>query len=291
MLDHPFRVSLVGAGRVGTAVSLLLSERGHRVVAVWSRSSSRAEDAAVRLGAQVVATPLDAVRQGALILLGLSDDAIAPVVTEVSGALTPAKVVVHFAGSVGVDVLLNAAGWGGAGALALHPVQSVPDVDTGVDHLPGSAWGVTGSSDALAEWAQRLVRTELGGVPFLVDEGARPLWHAAAVTTSNATAAAIACGEALLRAVGIDDPSQVLGPLADGTVRNARERGPAATLTGPVVRGDVGTVGRHVAALRRDLPKLKDSYVLASRLILESARRAARIDEEVEEAVLRVLGR
>jgi predicted short-subunit dehydrogenase-like oxidoreductase (DUF2520 family) len=141
---------------------------------------------------------------------------------------------------------------------------------------------VTTSDPVTTEWADALVAGDLRGRAFPVPEDVRPLWHAAAVTTSNSIAAVVALGEAMLEGIGIEEGTSVLGPLAAGTVANAIEGGGGgATLTGPVVRGEAVTIKRHIAALRESAPELLDGYLRACRLVLDSARRAGRVDPEV----------
>jgi predicted short-subunit dehydrogenase-like oxidoreductase (DUF2520 family) len=116
------------------------------------------------------------------------------------------------------------------------------------------------------------------------------MWHAAAVVTSNGTAALLAAGEDILRAIGVVDAETVLGPLALGTMKNAIEGGGGgATLTGPVVRGDVDTVLLHIAALRDRDPELAQTYVTISAAILEAAVRSGRIDDRTAAAMRDVL--
>ena len=284
----PLRIVLVGAGRVGTAVSLLLQESGHRVVGVASRSSSSATRAAKRLGAAVFAlsdTPPDF----DLMLIGAGDGAIETVAETVAPHATPDALFCHFAGSLGVTPLASIERNGGRVA-ALHPVQAIPDVDAGLRNLPGSAWGVTTSDPDTATLAIALVERDLGGAAVHVSEEDRPVWHAAAVITSNGIAALMAAGEDLLQGVRVDDAPAVLGPLAAGTVANARAGGGgAATLTGPVVRGDVSTVARHLEALRSSSSTGLDSYRRVSRLIVEGALHAGRIDRDTAERMLSLL--
>jgi predicted short-subunit dehydrogenase-like oxidoreductase (DUF2520 family) len=274
--EYPLSVALVGAGRVGTAVAQLLKQRGHRIVGVWSRSPESARRAAEYLG-----TTTFQLHPGVscdVALIGASDGSIAPVAARISPSLGPGTVACHFAGSLGLGPM-KAVLDSGARGCALHPVQTVPDVAAGVARLPGCAWGVT-CSEGTTEWARALVAGELGGTPVEVPEGARPLWHAASVTASNGIAALIATGEAMLAAIGVDDPAAVLAPLAAGTVANAGERGGGAALTGPVVRGEGPTVKRHLEALAGVAPELVRPYSLVADLVLGTARRAGRVDRD-----------
>jgi predicted short-subunit dehydrogenase-like oxidoreductase (DUF2520 family) len=283
----PYRIALIGAGRVGTAVAELMRRRGHLIVGVASATAGSAVRASERLEAPAFDATTD-LPPCELVLIATPDAAIAGVARAVSSRMEPGTVVVHFAGSLGIDVLSSVTDVGGL-PCALHPVQACPDVDTAVARLPGSAWGVT-CSHGLEEWASALIERDLEGVPVLVHESERPLWHAAAVTTSNGIAALLATGEAMLAAMGVECPHRVLGPLAAGTVANARDGGGgAATLTGPVARGEVETVARHLDRLGAEAPHLSEAYVLAARLIVIAARRARSLDDATIERLAELL--
>ena len=277
--DPPFRVALVGAGRVGTAVAFLLRNAGHQIVSVSSRSSASAEAAAARLGAPVVQA--GDIRDVDVALLGVPDPALTDVV---AGLPRVGSVLVHFAGAAGIGPL--ASGSTERALCALHPVQACPDVEAAIRRLPGSAWGVTCTRGAEA-WARRLVEEDLKGTAFGVAEEDRVVWHAAAVTTSNGISALLAVGESLLASIGIARPEQVLGPIAAGTVLNALERGGGGlALTGPVVRKETGLIVRHVDEIARRAPDLLPAYLQSLHMIVSSALAAGRIDH-ADELLLR----
>lgn len=280
----PERVALIGAGRVGSAIAHLLRASGSDIVSVTSRSS--AEGAAVHLGSR--AFSLEHLPPADLYLIATPDQAIEPVAQVLAQRVLAPAVVVHVSGVSGTAPLAGVAA-AGAHVAALHPVQACPDVETAIRRLPGSAWGVTAAED-VAAWADELIRERLGGVPIRVPEEVRARWHAAAVMTSNGIAALLAFAEELVISAGIDDPMTALAPLAAGTVTNAHEGGGgAATLTGPVVRGEVATVERHLAGLAAD-PHLADAYRVVGRMILRAAQLGGRIDAtaaaRIEDALL-----
>jgi len=285
----PLRLALIGAGRVGTAVTELLRRRGHVVAGVASRSAESARRAADFLDADVFDhyTSLPAAD---VVLLGVPHGAIEAVASLVAGRLqTGARsVVVHFAGAAGIAPLtpvLDA----GAGAAALHPVQACPDLRSALARLPGSAWGVT-TSAGLEAWATEFIARELSGDPVVVAEEHRPLWHAAATITSNGIAALLATGETLLASIEVEAPERVLGPLAAGTVTNAAAGGGgAATLTGPVVRGESETIAAHLEHIIGAAPHLVEDYARVVRVIVAAALRARRIDEQTAGRVIRLL--
>ena len=292
------RLALIGAGRVGTAVTELLRRRGHVVAGVAARSAESARRAADFLGADVFDhhTSLPAAD---VVLLGVPHGAIEEVAGLVAGRLRGVgsagpqeegarSVVVHFAGAAGITPLtpvLDA----GAGAAALHPVQACPDLRSALARLPGSAWGVT-TSAGLEAWATEFIARELSGDPVVVAEEHRPLWHAAATITSNGIAALLATGETLLASIEVEAPERVLGPLAAGTVTNAAAGGGgAATLTGPVVRGESETIAAHLEHIIGAAPHLVEDYARVVRVIVAAALRARRIDKQTAGRVIRLL--
>lgn len=280
----PFDLALVGAGRVGTAVAHLLQKRGHRVVAVASRTAASAGSAAARLGTPVA--PTSELPPSQVVVMGVPEPALPAVVREL-GEVARDRVLVHLAGSIGIEPLRGASG--AAALCALHPVQACPDVDTAIARLPGSAWGVTCSPGA-SSWAHRLIVEDLEGSPVDVAERDRPVWHAAAVTTSNGISALMATGEALLGSIGVDSPDRVLGPIAAGTVANARGAGGGAiAITGPVVRGEKDVIRRHVAAVAERAPALLPAYLHALRSIVASATASERIDASSADALMSLL--
>lgn len=264
----------------------MLKQRGHVVVGVSSRGTPSLQRAVERLGAE----PFDhkaRLPDAEVVLVGVPEATIEKVAREVAPHLRRDAVVVHFAGALGLAPLA-AARAAGAGTAALHPVQACPDVDSALERLPGSAWGVT-ADEGRSRWAARFIG-ELDGLPVTVAEDARPVWHAAAVSTSNGIAALLATGEALMEAIAIERPAEVLGPLAAGAVANARAGGGgAATLTGPVVRAETATIARHLEHLATLAPDLVGDYSRVVRVIVGAAARAGRVDEGAARAMLELL--
>jgi predicted short-subunit dehydrogenase-like oxidoreductase (DUF2520 family) len=277
--SSPFRFLLVGAGRVGTGVAALLRSAGHTVSGVTSRSSASVARAIDVLDAPRVDLDPTGWPDADVVLIGAGDEAIEGIASGAASRLA-GRVVVHFAGALGVEPLRRAVDAGAVGC-GLHPVQACPDVDTAIARLPGSAWGVTCSSPEAEGWASETIGRDLDGDPRIVAEDHRPLWHAASVVTSNGIAALLSSSEALLDEIGVAAPVDVVGPLAAGTVANARQGGGGGrTLTGPVVRGDVATIRSHLHAVAERAPSLLDTYITVTRLVLAAATRSGRLAPE-----------
>ena len=281
------RVALAGAGNVGTSVALLLAGAGHSIVGAASRSTSSASRAAEVLDAEIFDYASE-LPECDLVLIGATDRGIAEIARMLAPHMTADTHAWHFAGSLGTEALGAISDAGGRVAAA-HPVQAIPDIDRGVRRLPGSAWGIT-ASERDRDWVASVVRRDLKGDPVFVAEEDRAVWHAASVTVSNGTAALLGAGEQILSSIGIEEPQLVLGPLAAGTIANAMEAGGGAqTLTGPVVRGEIDTVRRHLFELARRDPELAQTYRRVGQTIVRVAARSGRITDEVARSLYALL--
>jgi predicted short-subunit dehydrogenase-like oxidoreductase (DUF2520 family) len=279
------RVAIVGPGRVGTLLAAASTRAGHRVVAVAGGSDpARRAVAGLVAGVRPVDRAEEAVRGADLVWLTVPDDAVATVAEQLvrADALAEGQRVVHVAGSLGLDPLRLVAA-AGARVAACHPAMTVPGGPADPDVLVGVAWAVTAAADDLG-WSRELV-ADLGGDPVTVPGDRRVLYHAGLAVGSNAVGAAVATARQLLLAAGIDDPTPFLRPLVDASVRNVLARGSAA-LTGPVVRGDVGTIRRHLDHLDRDVPTLVDAYRALTSVVLDRAGPAL---TEAQRAALRAV--
>jgi predicted short-subunit dehydrogenase-like oxidoreductase (DUF2520 family) len=267
------RVAVVGPGRVGSLLATACARAGHRVVAVTGGTEpARRRVAELVAGVRPVADPAAAVEGAELILLAVPDDAIEAVVTALArtDALSVGQRVVHVAGSRGLAPL-RLATVAGARVAACHPAMTVPRGSVDPDLLVGAPWAVT-AAPADREWAHELV-VGLGGDPADVPDSRRVLYHAGLAIGSNAVGATVAVARKLLLAARIDDPAAFLAPLIEASTANVLARG-AEALTGPVVRGDVGTIERHLAGLEHDLPSVLEAYRALTAVVLDQARPA-----------------
>ena len=288
--DRParLRVGVVGAGRVGAVLGAALALAGHDVVATSGVSAaSRARAADLLPGVPVV--PVDDVLGRAdLVLLTVPDDALPALVEGLAaiGAFRRGTLVAHTSGRHGLSVL-EPATHAGALPMALHPV--LPFAGTAVDlhRLSGTAFGVT-SPDALRPVAEALV-VEMGGEPVWLTEQQRPLWHAALAHGANHLTTLVASSADLLRTAGVDDPGAVLAPLLGAALDGALRAGDAA-LTGPVARGDAGTVRAHLEVLAQVAPEVLPSYVAMARLTADRVIASGRLDPDRAGELLEVLG-
>lgn len=281
-------VGVVGVGRVGVALAVALARAGHRIVAVSGVSDASRRRAADRLPDVEVLAADDVVRRSALVLLTVPDDVLASVVEGLAsvGAFQPGQLVAHTSGRHGLDVLAPATKHG-ALPLALHPAMTFAGGAEDVERLNGTHFGVT-APEPLRAAGEALV-VEMGGEPVWVPEEARVLYHAALAWGANYLVTLVTTAMDLLRASGSDRPELVLAPLLGAALDNALRRGDQA-LTGPVARGDAGTVTAHLDALKQAAPEVVPAYVALARLTADRALRDGRLDPHAAEALLDALG-
>jgi predicted short-subunit dehydrogenase-like oxidoreductase (DUF2520 family) len=283
-------VGVIGPGRVGTALALALSDAGHAVVAVAGRPDDAPSSALQRFVAALpttrVVAPADVPAAADLVLVTVGDDALPPLLRHLAGAdaVRPGGRWLHTSGRHGLRALRPVA-LAGARVAACHPAQTFPTPAAGRAALPGTAWAVTaGAADR--RWAHELVEA-VGGVPVDVRDVDRARYHAALTVGSNGTSAVVALARDLLRSVGITQPEGFLTPLVRTSAENAAAQG-AAALTGPVRRGDSGTVRAHLDDLRATMPEAVPAYRALARLALSYARRAG-LDEARARAITEIL--
>ncbi|MGP4109917.1 Rossmann-like and DUF2520 domain-containing protein [Streptomyces sp. 4N509B] len=287
--DRPARltVGVVGAGRVGPALAAALRLAGHRPVAASGVSDASRRRAEELLPGVPLVAPDEVLRRADLVLLTVPDDALPGLVAGLAetGAVRPGQLLVHTSGRYGAAVLEPALR-AGALPLALHPVMTFTGTPVDVQRLAGCSFGVTAPQE-LRLAAEALV-IEMGGEPEWIAEKDRPLYHAALALGANHLVTLVAQSMDLLRGVGVTAPDRMLGPLLGAALDNALRSGDAA-LTGPVARGDAGTVAAHVAELRAHAPDALPGYLAMARTTADRALDHGLLRPELAEELLGVL--
>lgn len=240
-------IGIIGAGKVGAVLGAALRAAQHAVVGVSAVSEASRERAELLLpGVPVLEIP-DIVERSELVLLAVPDDALGPLVDGLAklGAWQPGQLVAHTSGRHGVGVLAPIRAVG-AIPLAIHPAMTFTGMSLDLSRLTDCCFGVT-ADPAMLPIAQALV-VEMGAEPVVIAEGDRVAYHAALAHGSNHLVTLASQAAEILGRIGVADPAAMLGPLLRASLDNALATGESA-LTGPVARGDVGTVAAHVGAL------------------------------------------
>jgi predicted short-subunit dehydrogenase-like oxidoreductase (DUF2520 family) len=248
-------VSIIGTGRLGTALAVALAESGYSIRSLVARRVQNARKAASLLDADVqvlAAKELRTLISADLFLITVPDDQIAGVARELSAISADRRMTaLHTSGALSSEVLepLREKAWHTG---SIHPLMSVSAASDA--SLQGAFWSVEGDSSAL-RLGKEIVR-DLGGKSFSIRSEDKPLYHAAAVMVSGNVVALFDVALEMLAECGLDRKTAraILLPLIASTVRNLETKTPEESLTGTFSRGDVETVKRHVAALKGKEP-------------------------------------
>ena len=257
-------VSIIGAGRLGTALAVALASREYPLRSLVARHARSARRAAGFLGqdVQILASKqLRTLRPADVFLITTPDDQIAGVAEELSVVFSKG-IALHTSGALSAEILspLREKGWQTG---SIHPLISVSARTDGA--LPGAFWSVEGDNTALRV-AKSIVR-DLGGKSFSIRSEDKPLYHAAAVMASGNVVALFDVALEMLTSCGLTRKTaqSILLPLIASTVHNLQTKDPKQALTGTFARGDVETVKRHLAALKDNEDALELYRLLGKR--------------------------
>jgi len=262
-------IGIVGAGSLGTALGVALSRAGWPIHAVASRDASRRE----RFRSLVDVTrafvdPEPLVEEVELIILAVPDDAVAPLASTLR--MYGGQAMIHTSGALGADVLAPAMA-AGTQVGSFHPLVGFADTERAVADLHGATVAIE-ADDQLAAMLATMAEA-IGATPVRLAPGTKAAYHAAAVLAAGGFVALLDAIAELGRVAGLDEAGSlaIYGGLIEGTLGNARALGIAAALTGPITRGDLGTLRAHLDALRAHAPRAMALYVAAARREIELA--------------------
>lgn len=285
-------IGIIGAGRVGAVIGAAWRAAGHAIIGVSATSATSLERAEEMLPGVPVLPPDQIAERAELLLVAVPDDEISSLVSGLAalGRIHPGQIIVHCAGRYGTDVLEPATGLG-ALPIALHPSLTFTGTALDLPRLRQSTVAVTAPAP-IRPVGEALV-VEMGAEPIEIAEADRPLYHAAITHASNHTITIIAEALDMLTEAGVDDPSRVLTALVDASVANTLQNG-AKALTGPVSRGDAGTLAAHLAALSEyslsvSSPATRNSYIALARSTTAKALALGRITDAQAQEILALL--
>ena len=288
-------VSIIGAGRLGTALGRALKAAGYKIEVIAAQRASAKRRAAKTFGPQTLAlsarelsrlspSQRDRLNLCSLVFIATPDDVIAPVARQLSQiflprankrAGNPRRVVLHTSGALAADVLDPMRAMGFA-AGSLHPLVSISESRSGSKLLARAFFSVEGDRAAII--LARSIVSDLGGESFTIDSDRKALYHAAALTASPNMTALFEIAVDMLGVCGLSPgrARRILLPLVDSTVANLATQDPARALTGTFQRGDAATVQKHIVALRAaNLPQALAAYlVLGERSIAMAKSRS-----------------
>lgn len=287
-------VTIIGAGRVGSTLALLLHRKGHSIVSVISRTERSAHALARAVRCRVASVRLaDVDPHSALVLIAAPESVVGEIaegIADVRFDSRTSPAIAHTAGALTSDILSPVAAARGR-IFSLHPIQTFPPqpgINRLADSMKGVWYGFEGPS-AVRPFARSLVK-DLGGHFLEVPKERKNLYHVACVFASNYPVVLMAALEKLAKGVGFKglEPFRIL---LDSSIRNSYEMGAAGALTGPLVRASLGVVDQHKKALIGRDPELFDLYAALGMYGLSVLLSKGRITEDQAKEMRSVLRR
>ena len=281
------RLAFIGAGRVGDALAVAFARAGWRVTAVASRDEGRrARFAALVPGARAFAEPQAVLDDADLVFLTVPDDAIAGVAASLH--LYSGQGLVHTSGALPASVL-SVAMAAGTSAGGFHPLVAFADHDQALVDLAGSTVAVEGDESLLPLLAE--LAESIGARPVTLPEGGKTAYHAAAMMAAGGLVGLLDAIASVAQAAGLDERMAiaVYAPLARQALANAERMGIDGALTGPLLRGDIGTLRGHLEALAQHAPSAVALYVEVARREVAIARRRGELTEDHAAQIERLL--
>ena len=280
-------IGFIGAGTTGTALAVRLAQHGYPVTAVSSRSLTSAEKLAARIsGCKVCNGAQEVAGIAKLVFITTPDDTISKVAAEVQWH--KGQSVVHCSGAHSVDILEPAKRLG-ANTGCFHPLQTFASVDQAIDNIPGSTFAIE-AEEPLSSMLKEMA-TALEGDWVTLKAGDKVLYHAAAVFACNYLVTLVKLATDLWQTFEVPpaQATKALMPLLRGTLSNIENVGLPNCLTGPIARGDLGTISRHLDSLSKQAPSLLGIYKELGRQTVPIALAKGKIDSQRAEELKALL--
>ena len=280
-------IGFIGAGTVGTALAVRLKERGYSITAVNSRTLASAERLAGMVdGCRVHRNPQDVAEDADVVFITTTDDAISSIASQLKWH--PGQGVAHCSGADSLDILAPAAR---AGAMvgAFHPLQTFASITHAIENVPGSTFALEAEKPFMSTLREMAIA--LKGRPIELKPGDKVIYHTAAVLACNYLVTLVKLATDLWQTFDVSpgEATQALLPLLRGTINNLDNIGLPDCLTGPIARGDLGTIRKHLAAIEDRAPALLTAYRELGCQTLPIALAKGKIDEQTAKELQELL--
>lgn len=241
------KVGFVGPGKVGRSFGSFLMKKQVDVVGYYGKTYVDTIHLSSEIGCPAFAELSELIDASDLIGITVQDDQIAVVVDQIlnSACDISDKIFFHMSGSLTIEVLKPLS----TNRFALHPLKAFPRLMTELDDFMGVYFSLEGGNRQISSWLDALHITY-----FEISSHQKAQYHAAAAIISNYLVAVLDFGFSQFEALGISNTlsKKALWPLVLGTIENVEALGTKSALTGPIVRGDVHTIEKHLEAICDD---------------------------------------
>ena len=258
-------------------MAVALSRAGYPVVAIASRSFGSARELADLLpDALAFQSTQEVADRSDVLFVTTPDDAMAQVASDIQWR--PGQGVVHCSGVASLDVFEKAVAEGAVPG-AIHPMQAVSSIENGVESFPGTTFGIEAAGDMRRYLGE--VAEAIGGNPLFLRAEDKAMYHLTGVLMGNLLTALGAVSSQLWETFGFTraDGVKALAPMMRQVSVNLDRSGLPAAIAGPYVRGDVGTVRKHLDVLRERAPQYLPLYCELALAGLPFAQERGPIDD------------
>lgn len=287
------RIGFIGAGKVATAFGRYLYSKNLTISGYHDRHADKVAHAVTHTRSQAFPNIAETAAHSDMVLITTRDDQIAGVCRRLceQNCIAPGHLIGHMSGAHSSHILAEARK-SKASVFSLHPLQAFADEEKSLADLPDTYFSLEAENGGLDPVKKMLTR--MGNPYFTLSPEHKSLYHLSACMLSNYLVTLMASGLSALETSGIDPKEgfAAMRPLIEGSLSNIARLGPARALTGPIARGDSGTVEQHMAALKTlQLDRIKSVYTamglntleLATEELLKDPDKAAALRHVLEE--------
>jgi predicted short-subunit dehydrogenase-like oxidoreductase (DUF2520 family) len=241
-------IGFIGAGKVGVSLGKYFTIKGQKLAGYYSRNFNSSEQAAQFTNSKAFPNIKDLLSECKIVFLTITDDALVNMWKDISKYDLAGKIICHTSGTLSSDIFDNINNLGAFG-YSIHPLYAFSDKYNSYKDLQSAYFSIEGSSLYLG-FIKALLEG-LGNKVFIIDKNKKPLYHLASVTVSNLVLSLINLGCGYLKSCGIseEDALCALMPLIENNIKNLNKDGFISSLTGPIERGDIETIIKHISVI------------------------------------------
>jgi predicted short-subunit dehydrogenase-like oxidoreductase (DUF2520 family) len=242
------KVGFIGAGKVGVSLGKYFSEHGITVTGFYSRQLSSSKEAAEFTNSKSFIALEPLITESRIIIITTPDDSISEIWQKINKFNLKDKIICHTSGSLSSEIFSNINNSGAFG-YSIHPMFAFSDKFNSYKNLKDAYFSIEGDAKYLNE--VKLLIEALGNTVLVINKEIKPLYHLSNVTVSNLVLSLLNIGCSYLSQCGINEEIalKALMPLIENNIQNLKVKGFVSSLTGPIERGDLGTIKKHVGIL------------------------------------------
>lgn len=261
------KIGFIGAGKVGFSVGRYLKDKDINVTGYFSRSEDSSLEASLFTKTNQYKDLKKLIKESDAIIISTPDDKILDVWNEIKNLSIKNKFICHLSGSLSSNIFSNISHYGAYG-YSIHPIFPISDKYNSHKNLKNAFITIEGNKDYINE--VKLFIESLGNKTKILNKSDKTIYHLASVISSNLIIGLISVSTSYLKDYGFTEKEalKALYPLISQNIESINSNGLINSLTGPIERGDVDTIKRHLFNIKEED---KDIYISLSIKLLKLA--------------------